>query len=170
VIAVQNFDTSAFGDVTSCDNTRSLGRDRQALGPFDFHAQGNAFEVQNDVGDIFANTRNARKFVQNIINLYRCDGGTLQRRHQNAAQRVAHCQTKATLERLCDDSSLTCRVIARLDVQLLWLDQFSPIFVDHTSLHSCSAPHVQMAKNSRGFNKAVRGRAQRRGPFCNLYS
>ena len=36
-------------------------------------------------GDIFTNASNARKFVQNIINLYGSNGSALQRRHQNAA-------------------------------------------------------------------------------------
>ena len=137
MLAVQNLDTGGFRNVTGGHNARTLCRDRQALGPFDFHAQADAFEVQDDVGYVFAHTGYGGKLVQHVVDLYGCDRRTLQRGHQHAAQRVAERQAKAPLQRFGHYCGLTGWVIARLDVKLLRLDQFSPILVDHASLHPC---------------------------------
>jgi len=114
VITVQNFDTCSLCDVTCGDDARAFGIDRQALGPFDFHFQRHALEVQNDVGDVFAYTGDARELVQNVVNLNAGDRCTLQRRQQNAAQRVTERQTKATLEGFGNNSRLARGIIARL--------------------------------------------------------
>ena len=55
--------------------------------------------------------------MQDVVDLNAGDGRALQRAHQNAAQRVAQGQTKATLQRFGNQGCLTCRVIARLAVQ-----------------------------------------------------
>ena len=59
MLFVQHINARAFRDIGSGHNARTFGLDRQALGAFDFHADRNAFEVQDDVGDIFTNTSNA---------------------------------------------------------------------------------------------------------------
>ena len=58
MLAVQDLDTCTLGDVASRDNARTFRRNRQTLWPFDFHANGNTLEVQDDVGDVFAHTGN----------------------------------------------------------------------------------------------------------------
>ncbi len=97
MVTVQDFDTSRFANVASRHNARAFCGDRQTLWSFDFHADGNAFEVQNDVSDVFTHTSNTGEFVQDVVDLNRCDGRALQARHQNATKRVAHCETKAAL-------------------------------------------------------------------------
>ena len=57
-------------DVASRDNARAFGLNSQTLSAFDFHADRNAFEVQDDVRDIFTNTGNAGKFMQNVVDLH----------------------------------------------------------------------------------------------------
>ncbi len=163
VLFVENFDAVAFGDVTSGNNTRTFGIDRQALGAFDFHAQGNAFEVQDDVGDIFAHARNRGKLVQHVVNLDRCDGGALQARHQNAAQRVPEGQTKTAFQRFGNNGGLARRLIARFHVKLCRLDQFSPILMDHVSLHSCLCLMSEGGRRPR-LKMTDWGRAKMRSP------
>ena len=97
MLFVQNFDARRVRDITRSDRTRAFGIDRQTLRAFDFHAQSNLLEVQNDVGDVFANARYRRELVQNVVDLNGGDGRALQRAHQNAAQRVAERQAKAAL-------------------------------------------------------------------------
>ena len=109
----------AFRDIAGGHDRRTLGGNRQPLRAFDFHADRDALEVQHDVGDVFTHTGNGRKLVQHVVDLHAGDGRTLQRRHQDAAQRVAERQAKAALQRFGDQRRLTRRVIARLDVKLL---------------------------------------------------
>jgi hypothetical protein len=59
-----------------------------------FHADGDFLDVENDVGDIFAHTRDRREFVQHAIDLDRGHGSAAQRGQQNAAQRIAERQAK----------------------------------------------------------------------------
>ncbi len=150
VILVQNFDTGGFRNISGGDNTWPLGIDRQAFWPFDFHADRHALKVQNDVGDIFANPGNGRKFVQYVVNLYACDGRALKRAHQNAAQRVAQRQTKAAFQRFGNDGGLFLRVVARLHVKLSRLDKFCPVFVDHACLLNSCCGSMSLNRNARG--------------------
>ncbi len=133
----------------------------QPLRAFDFHADRDALEVQDDVGDVFTHTCHARKLVQNVVDLHGCDRGALQRRHQDAAQCVAERQTKAALQRFGDQRCLAVRVIARLDVQLLRFDQLSPILVDHASLlNSSSQAHVRKRGTPEVQKIAIPGRSE----------
>ncbi|MEP3639587.1 MAG: hypothetical protein ABJN14_20235, partial [Paracoccaceae bacterium] len=43
-------------------------------------------------------------------------------------------------------------VVARFHLQLLWPDQFSPVLMDHASLHSCLTP-MSKGQDARGFEK-----------------
>ena len=101
-------------------------------------------------GDIFANAGDAGEFVQDVVDLHRGDGRALQRAHQNATQRVAQSQTKATLQRLGNQSCLTCGIVTRLAVKLGRLDQFCPILMDHVIPPFLSAPHDQQGADARG--------------------
>ncbi len=79
---------------TACDLAggyfaRPFGAQREALGPFGMHAQRDLLHVEHDVGDVLAHARDGGEFVQHALDLDRGDGGTLQRRQQHAAQRVA---------------------------------------------------------------------------------
>ena len=149
MVAVQHFDAVGFRDVTGSDDTRTLGVDRHALGAFDFHAERDTLEVQNDVGHVFANASNAGELVQHVVDLYGGDCGALKRRQQNATQRVAQRETKAALKRFGDNGRDTRRISARLDFKLCRLDQFCPVFVDHASLHSCFCPMSERQKRPR---------------------
>ena len=52
--------------------------------------ESDLLEIKNDVGDIFHNSREGGEFVRCSSDLYRGDGGSFQRREQNAAEGVAN--------------------------------------------------------------------------------
>ena len=133
VILVQDLDTGAFRDVTGGDDLGAFGRDGHTLGPVDIHADRDALEVQDDVGNVFADTRNRRKLVQHTVDLDGGDGRALKRAHQHAPQRVAEREAEAALEWFGNDRRLACGVSPGLNDQLGWLDQLLPIFMDHAS-------------------------------------
>ena len=129
---------------------RPLGADGKALRPLHFHVDGNAFQVQDDVGHVFADPRHGRKFVEDVVDLNACDGGPLERGHQDTAQRVPQCQAKATFQRLRDHGRLPKGVVARLHFQLRRLNEFLPVLVDHVILlNPCARPMSETAR-SRG--------------------
>ena len=166
MITVQDFYTSGFADVACCYNAWTFCGDRKTLRSFNFHTQGNLLEVQNNVCDIFTYASNAREFVKNIVDLYRSDCCALKRAHQYTTQGIAHCQTKTTFQRLSNNCCLARRIVTWLYFQLLWLDQLSPILVDHTSLHSSFCLMSQRQKRPR-FQKCGLGPRTSRGPNRN---
>jgi hypothetical protein len=51
--------------------------------------------VQDDVRHVFADAREAREFVKNVLDLDRSDRGALKRRKQYATQRIAERQAES---------------------------------------------------------------------------
>ena len=88
-------------------------------------------DVKDDVGNIFPHTGDRRELVQDTFDLDRGDGGTLKRGQQHAAQRVAESETKAALKRFGNHGRDPLRIVARLDVELVRLNQLLPILLDH---------------------------------------
>jgi len=68
------------------------------------HAEGKLLDVQDDVRDVLAHAGDAAELVQHAVNLHGGDGGALQRRQQNPAQRIAEGDAEAALEGLGDDA------------------------------------------------------------------
>jgi hypothetical protein len=100
MVGVQDLDVADRLDVTSADNARALLAHDHALGAVAVHLDGDFLDVQDDVGDIFANAGNRRELVQHAVDLDSRHGRALKRRQEDATQRVAERQAKATLERL----------------------------------------------------------------------
>jgi hypothetical protein len=126
-LPVHDLNVTRNRNVTSLDGCRTGCRKLHALRAFAFHLEGNLLDVEDDVGDIFANAGKRREFVQDVFDLDRRDRGALQRREQYATQRVAECQAKATLERLGDEGCFTLRIAARLEFEGVGLLQFLPV-------------------------------------------
>ena len=81
--------------------------------------------------------------MQHVVDLDAGDGRALQRRHQNATQRVAERQAKATLQRFGDNGRHALSISTGLHDQLLRLNEFLPILVDHafaSILVACPCP------------------------------
>ena len=67
---------------------------------FAFHFQAQCLDVQNNVCDIFTNTRNSSKLMQYAVNLNVSYCGTRQGGKQYTTQAVAQCNAIASLQRL----------------------------------------------------------------------
>ena len=63
-------------------------------------AANQAFEIEDDVGDIFLDAREGREFVRHTLDLDRAHGSALDGRQQHPTQRVAERMAKAAVERL----------------------------------------------------------------------
>ena len=73
--------------------------------------------------------------MQHAVDLHGGDRRALQRGQQHAAQRVAERQAEAALERLGDDASRSaCGSLPGDDLELVRLDQFLPVLLDHDAL------------------------------------
>ena len=69
--------------------------------------------------------------MEHAVDLHRADRRTLQRGQQHPTQRVAQRQAKSALQRLGHDAGLALGIAAWLDVQLVRLDHFGPVFLNH---------------------------------------
>ena len=68
--------------------------------------------------------------MQHAVDVHRLHGRALQRRQQDAAQRVTERLAEAALERFGDDGRKPGRVGARRYLQLVRSNKFLPIFLD----------------------------------------
>src|SRR6478609_11316461 len=89
-------------------------RKLEPLRPFAFHLQRDLLHVEDDVGDVLADAREAREFMKHALDLDRGHRGALQRREEHPAQRVAERHAEAALERFGDERRLAADVGARL--------------------------------------------------------
>ena len=67
--------------------------------------------------------------MQHAVDLDSGNGRAAQRRQQNTAQRIAERQAVAALQRLGDERGQ--RLLLRRELDLVRLDQFLPVFLDH---------------------------------------
>src|SRR5438552_10414975 len=95
------------------------------------HPEADALDVEHDVGDVLEDAGHRGEFVQHALDLHRSDCGALQRREEDAAQRVAERQPETALKRLGDDDGDTPGIVAMLDSELLRLDQGLPVFLNY---------------------------------------
>ena len=150
MILVQDINAGDLRDIPGGDDLGALGADGQAPRPLHLHADGNALEVQDDVGHVLAHPGHGGKLVKDVVDLNAGDGGALKRGHKDAAKRVSQRQAEAALQRLRDHGRLPKGVVARLHVQLRRLDKFLPVLVDHVNLlNPCARPMSETAR-SRG--------------------
>ena len=126
-------------DVAGGHRAGALLAQHHALRAVALHLDGDVLDVEDDVGDVLAHARDRGEFVQHAVDLHRGDGRALQRRQQHAAQRVAERQAEAALERLGDERRHALRVIAGRDFELVRLDQFLPVLLDHDRILSMNA-------------------------------
>ena len=67
--------------------------------------------------------------MQHAVDVDGGDGGALERRQQDAAQRVAQRRAEATLERFGHEGGDAAAVTARLHIELRRTDQFLPVLL-----------------------------------------
>src|SRR5260370_1332338 len=71
--------------------------------------------------------------MQHAVDVNRGDRRALQRRQQNPAQRVAERLAETAFERLSDDGRHPPRGLVQSAFELLRLDEFLPVLLDHWS-------------------------------------
>ena len=136
-IGVQYLDIVAGLDDASSHLARPFGLHRHPLGPLTVHTQCKTLEVQHDVGHVFSDTLNRREFVQDTIDLNGCNGGSVQRRQENAPQRVTQCQAESALQRFRDHRRPRVVLLTRFNDELVGFDKLKPILlIDAFTLHS----------------------------------
>ncbi len=138
VVGIEDLDVADRLDVTSHDGAGALLAHDHALGAVAFHADGDFLDVEHDVGHVLAHAGDRGEFMQHAVDLHRGDGRAAQRRQQHATQRVAEREAEAALERLGDQRGQ--RLALRREVDLVGLDQFLPVFLDHFVCPSVSLP------------------------------
>lgn len=67
--------------------------------------------------------------MQNAVDVDRGHGGALERRKEDAAQRIAQRRAEATLQRLGHEGGDAAAVTARLHIELRRTDQFLPVLL-----------------------------------------
>jgi hypothetical protein len=131
VLRVHDLDIRAHLELRRGDRAGALGLEGHAPRALGMQHHRQALDVQDDVGDVLAHASDRREFMQHAVDLHRGHRRAVQRGQQHAAQRVAQRQTEAALQGLGDDHRPPSRIHARLDVQLVRLDQFLPVLLDH---------------------------------------
>src|SRR5438067_1715794 len=103
-LRIQQLELRGSLDVPRRDRAGALGCDVHLdLGRLAFEPRDQVLEVQDDVGDVLTHTGQRRELVRSSLHLDRGDRGALERREQDAAQRVAERVTEAAVERLDDE-------------------------------------------------------------------
>ncbi len=144
MLGVQNVNVARSLDVSGPDHTRTFLAQHQALGALALHGNGDFLDVEHDVGHVLAHSGDRRELVQHAIDLHRCNCGTLQRRQQHPAQRIAKRRAEAPLQRFGRHRRNPAPVAARLHFKLRRTDQFLPVFlIDLHLLFSRQCQHVQ---------------------------
>ena len=76
-------------DVAGGDHRRALLLDHHALRAIALHLDGDVLDVEHDVGHVLAHAGDRRELVQDAVDMDRGNRRALQRRQQNAPQRIA---------------------------------------------------------------------------------
>ncbi len=131
------------------------------------HLDRHVLDVQDDVGHVFAHAGDGREFMQHAVDMDGGDGRALQRGQQDAAQRIAERQAEAALQRLRHHGRDALGIFAGHDLQLVRLDQFLPVFLNHLDLfhrrrayrsvdHGCR--RRSLGKRARGLRRSLSAR------------
>ena len=129
-IGIEDHDIADGLDVAGGHDRRALLLEHHPLRAFALHLDGDVLDVEDDVGDVLAHARDRGELVQHAVDVHRLHARALQRRQQNAAQRVAERQAEAALKRLRNHGGEPFRIAARLHLQLVGSNQFLPIFLN----------------------------------------
>ena len=100
-IRVQDLQLRGCLEVARLDDAGALLREAHLdLGRVAVQDRDEVLEVEDDVGDVLTDARQRRELVLHALELHRGDRGALERREQDAAQRVAERVAEAAVERL----------------------------------------------------------------------
>src|SRR6185436_13400818 len=110
------------------------------------HADAHALEVQHDVGHVLDDARDRGELVEHALDLHGRDGGALEARQEDAADRIADRDSESALQRT-DHELAVGLVRLRVAFEAARLDECTPVVGDHV-LHVCS--HTVVLPGARG--------------------
>ena len=135
-VGVEHHDVADGLDVARDHGAGARLLHHHALGAFALHLDGDVLDVEHDVGHVLAHAGDRRELVQHAVDVHRLHRRALQRRQQNAPQRIAERHAEAALERLGDqrrraasrsEPSDTCSLFGLISsCQFFWIT-FAPI-------------------------------------------
>src|SRR5208337_1481758 len=160
---VEDLDVAGRLDVAGGDGAGAAALEDETLDALALHLDGDVLDVEHNVDDVLADAGDRRELVQHAIDVDRSDRGALQRREQHAPQRVAEGLAEAALERLGDDCRDATGIIALNDFELLRLDEFLPVLLDHGA-----EPSIRRMNGPKRAPRALEPRA-RAGPVGALF-
>ena len=119
---VHDFNIVITGDVAGCHRTGPFLGQRQLPMVARVHADGDIFEIQQNLNHVFLHTLDAGVLVQHTLDLGFDNGRTRHAGKQHSTQRIAQRVTKATLEGF--NNNPRPRRALRLDVDTAGLQKF----------------------------------------------
>ena len=131
VLGIEDFNVGRRFHIASLHGARAVLLQDDALDAVRMDAQRDFLDVEDHVGHVFAHARDGRELVQHAVDLHGFDGSALQRRQQDAAQRITERHAKAAFQRLRDNSCDAVAVAAGLDIDFRWLDQVLPVLLEN---------------------------------------
>ena len=146
--------------------------DHHALRAVALHLDGDVLDVEHDVGHVLAHARDRRELVQHAVDVHRLHRGALQRRQQDAPQRVAERHAEAALERLGHDGRVASGIAPGRDLQLVRPDQLLPVLLNHvvtiavTRTFLLASPLRPAGENSGGGRRAPAEMEIKRAGAC----
>src|SRR5688572_10182086 len=105
-VLVENLDVGIVFDVRGSIAAGLCTLEVDQLRAFAVELQRNLFKVQDDIRGVFDDSGNRGKLVQDALDVYSCNGGTLDRGQKHAAKSVADRGAEAALERLCGEGRI----------------------------------------------------------------
>ena len=88
-VGVDHLDLARSRELTGGDLTRALGFEGQEGRLVAVDLERDLLEIEDDVGDVFDDTRHRRELMVGALDLDRRDGGTGNRRKQRPPQSIA---------------------------------------------------------------------------------
>ena len=130
-LGVEDCDVAGDADVAGIDTPGPCFCRVMRFGPSPLHLDRDVLDVEDDVGHVLAHAGDRGEFMQHAVDMNRGDGRALQRGQQDAAQ--ARCRASVPKPR---SSGSATRVAARVvvagrDLELVRLDQFLPVLLNH---------------------------------------
>ena len=116
---IADLDRRIADQIARRDVAGTLDVDGEDLFFFAVQLDRNLLEVQNDVGHVLLHSGDRGELVQDVVDLNRGDGCSLDRRKQAAAQGVSDRRGEAALERLCRELAVGSGQGLRFDINAL---------------------------------------------------
>ena len=110
-------------------------RSTSRLDPSPIIFEGDFLDVEDDVRDVLTNAGDRREFVQHAVDLHRRHRRALQRRQQDAPQRIAERHAEPALEGLGHQRRNPPALAPLLNLKLVWPNELLPVLLVHVHVH-----------------------------------